>query len=155
MVGYEMERSMGRPPIGKKAMTDAERMRRYREKRDKNKPVTKPGAVSDALTGTPAEIAGNILRALQLQRTRDVTEALTRRIAAIKPDCRACHGTGFFTIVIDSACGDPRLRHTHPIACDCSPECQNDPMKHWYQGVEARQKPKPAARGKRPRMAGG
>jgi uncharacterized small protein (DUF1192 family) len=33
---------MGRPPIGKSAMTDAERMRRYRLKHGKGKPVTKP-----------------------------------------------------------------------------------------------------------------
>jgi hypothetical protein len=33
---------MGRPPIGKTAMTDAERMRRYRLKHGKAKPVTKP-----------------------------------------------------------------------------------------------------------------
>jgi hypothetical protein len=32
---------MGRPPIGKVAMTDAERMRRYRLKHRADKPVTK------------------------------------------------------------------------------------------------------------------
>ena len=32
---------MGRPPIGKTAMTDAERMRRYRLKHGTAKPVTK------------------------------------------------------------------------------------------------------------------
>jgi hypothetical protein len=35
---------MGRPPIGKTAMTDAERMRRYRLKHGKDKPVTKPAS---------------------------------------------------------------------------------------------------------------
>jgi predicted nucleic acid-binding Zn-ribbon protein len=41
---------MGRPPVGKTAMTAAERMRRYRLKHAAAKPAAKPGADTAAAT---------------------------------------------------------------------------------------------------------
>src|SRR5215471_15052539 len=53
---YEIGSAMGRPPIGKIAMTAAERMRRFRAK-FKAEPPPKPSDGSDALAQLRGEIA--------------------------------------------------------------------------------------------------
>jgi Rad3-related DNA helicase len=69
---------MGRPPIGKTAMTDAERMRRYRLKHGKAKPVTKPaGPDYDVLV---QELAQARARIAELER--ELTSEREQREAA-------------------------------------------------------------------------
>ena len=64
---------MGRPPIGQTAMTDAERMRRYRLKHGKASPVTKPvtklshDALAEALTKANAARIQEMARKIGLQ----------------------------------------------------------------------------------------
>jgi hypothetical protein len=73
---------MGRPPIGKTAMTDAERMRRYRLKHGADKPGTKPvtkpaGADTNALV---QELAQAKVRIAELER--ELTSEREQREAA-------------------------------------------------------------------------
>ena len=58
---------MGRPPIGKIAMTDAERMRRYRAKHPVTKPVTKPSAADTADSALKQELATAKARIRELE----------------------------------------------------------------------------------------
>ena len=64
---------MGRPPMGKRAMTPAEKQRRYRERKFGNKPpVTKPPAKSDA--AAQAEIAALKARIAELDAQEPATK---------------------------------------------------------------------------------
>jgi hypothetical protein len=73
-----MESAMGRPPIGKVAMTNAERVARHRALHPKpvTKPVTEPGEVA----ALKARIAG-----LEVERDRYKQMAESRKLRAAKP----------------------------------------------------------------------
>jgi hypothetical protein len=69
----EMDDAMGRPPIGKVAMTGAERVRRYRAKHGVAKPVTKPVTKqvgTAAAAGLQAENATLKARIAELEAAR-------------------------------------------------------------------------------------
>jgi len=74
---------MGRPPIGKTAMTDAERMRRNRAKHATKKPVAKPVTKSVTAEATEVERLGAENAVLRQQRPREVADL--RRQPAAKP----------------------------------------------------------------------
>jgi hypothetical protein len=58
---YEMESTIGRPPVGKIALTAAERMRRYRRsKRSTTKPGPKPSADNVTATISSSELSALI-----------------------------------------------------------------------------------------------
>jgi hypothetical protein len=90
-----METTMGRPPIGKVAMTGAERVRRYRHKHGTDKLVTKPappvtkptGPDHDALVQELAqakqELAAAKARIVELEKAGAVAAA---EIAALKAE---------------------------------------------------------------------
>ncbi len=89
---------MGRPPIGKTAMTDAERMRRYRLKHGTAKPVTKPvtkPAGTDAALAQELAAAKARIAALELEREQraNAAKAAPRdkddRIAELEEEIRA------------------------------------------------------------------
>jgi hypothetical protein len=130
---WRIQNMAGRPPIGEVAMTGAERQRRYWQKHRPARARKPKRPSADTFTGTPDEIADNILQHLQLERSRQVSEALVRRIAAIKPDCKACHGSGFVPVRYAPACGMPLSEHL--FACDCTDGCQANPV--CYVMIEA------------------
>jgi hypothetical protein len=88
---------MGRPPIGKTAMTDAERMRRYRLKHGKDKPVTKPRApVTKQASPDHAALAKQLAQAkariaeleAKLRAIRDAARERKRRPASSRSQRR-------------------------------------------------------------------
>jgi hypothetical protein len=95
------------------ALTNAEKQRRWREKRNE---------LAAAFTGIPKEVAENILSQLGVDKARRVVRALDKRLRNLKPDCIVCGGTGFAPYDIFTACGLPTGKTTLP--CDCSPETQ-------------------------------
>jgi hypothetical protein len=91
------------------ALTNAQRQARWRDSRNED---------AQALKGKPKEIADNILRSLGAKEAAKVMRALDQRLRNIKPDCPACHGTGFLQDGIQTACGfQLQARIEHP--CDC------------------------------------
>jgi hypothetical protein len=85
---------MGRPPIGKTAMTGAERTRLYRLKRGAAKPVTKPVTKTGG-TGAAAlqkELAGAKARIEELEKAGAVAAA---KIAALKAELHETLGNRF------------------------------------------------------------
>jgi hypothetical protein len=99
------------------AMTNAEKQRRWRDKRN---------ARAEAFDGTPKEVAEALLVQLGVAQVRNVVRALDKRLRNIKPDCRACGGTGRTPVRFFSACGTPILGKADgtpaSMPCDCSPE---------------------------------
>ena len=80
---------MGRPPIGKRAMTGAERVRRYRLKHSTDKPVTKRNRDLLRLLGvdprglSAADIAEGVEAARRVTQCDSVPGAGKRRPQAI------------------------------------------------------------------------
>jgi hypothetical protein len=72
---------MGRPPVGKTAMTAAERMRRYRLRHAAAKPVTKPASIKlvKELAQAKARIAD---LETKLRAIRDAARERKRRPAS-------------------------------------------------------------------------
>jgi hypothetical protein len=69
---------MGRPPIGKQAMTDAERQRRHRAAQPVTKPVTKPAAQPAAKPDRrDQQIASLKARIAELEAARSAAPAAT------------------------------------------------------------------------------
>jgi hypothetical protein len=71
-----MEITMGRPPIGKRAMSGAERVRRYRLKHGTDRPVTKPV--------TKPAIAGDAMAQELAQQAAVTLDAATATINTLK-----------------------------------------------------------------------
>lgn len=90
---------MGRPPIGKTAMTDAERMRRYRLRRGKDEPVTKH--VTKQASAAPADealvkevaVAKAEIAALKAELARTVAVEESDEIAALRDEVFALKTT--------------------------------------------------------------
>jgi hypothetical protein len=74
-------------------------------------------ALTQALTGTPQEIAEVILSHLGVDGAKKVSRALDKRMRAIKPDCEVCKGTGYMPLRFSTACGLPMFQGHLP--CDC------------------------------------
>jgi hypothetical protein len=74
---------MGRPPIGKVAMTGAERVRRYRRKHAADKPPSKPATDTMATAALKAELAAAQQRIAELEQGR--TERAQAKSAEPKP----------------------------------------------------------------------
>jgi hypothetical protein len=91
------------------ALTNAERQRRWREKRND---------AYEVLQGSPAEICEAILYELGPDQARKIARAFDKRLSAMKPDCPACQGTGFQPIRYSTACGMPIGQGR--VKCDCS-----------------------------------
>jgi hypothetical protein len=91
------------------ALTNAQRQARWRDKRNED---------ARTLKGTPKQIADRILFELGVKDAARLVRALDKRLRNIKPDCRACNGTGFMTMHTESACGSIRYRDMQ-IPCDC------------------------------------
>ena len=108
------------------ALTNAENQKRWRERRN---------ALADALTGTPKEIADGILRQLGAETAAKVERALKARLRNLRPDCPACHGTGFVKLEVRTACNRPALPGpvTMPCGCDGSMEVKpfSSPPTPW------------------------
>jgi hypothetical protein len=92
------------------ALTNAERQRRWRDKRNE---------LAEAFAGTPKELAEKILSHLGIDNARKVVRALDKRLRNIKPDCRACRGTGFIPMDYSTACG--MHLWSGRWLCDCGP----------------------------------
>ena len=97
------------------ALTNGERQRRWREKRND---------LAQAMTGKPKDIAEAILVELGTERAKKVLRALKTRLDAIKPDCKYCGGTGYRTAEMFLACRTPILDpdgsvHRVRLPCDC------------------------------------
>jgi hypothetical protein len=92
------------------ALSNAERQRRYREKRNEDAAL---------LHGTPHEIAEGILRDVGPKKAHRVATALSKRVKALRPDCRHCAGTGFAAANFFTPCGQP-MGHGK-VPCDCGP----------------------------------
>jgi hypothetical protein len=91
------------------ALTNAQRQARWRDSRNED---------AQALKGKPKNIADKILRSLGAKEAARVVRALDKRLRNIKPDCRACNGTGFVSDGIQSTCGIQfQARVVAP--CDC------------------------------------
>jgi len=96
------------------ALTNAEKQRRWRERRN-----SKAAALDHA---RPKDMAEGILAELGIDRTRKILQALEKRVRAIKRDCPACHGTGFMSWYLQDQ-GNPDGRDwTWREACDCGPK---------------------------------
>jgi hypothetical protein len=96
------------PLHNKKALSGAERQRRWRDKRNE---------LAQVLVGNPKEVADAILRKLGVSQGRKVVRALDKRLRNIKPGCPACQGTGFAPVRYSTACGMPLWDGKMP--CDC------------------------------------
>jgi hypothetical protein len=79
---------MGRPPIGKHAMTDAERQRRHRAQFRDSKPVTKPAEADKA---KDREIASLRARIAELEREKAQREARDREFVGALASDRGKH----------------------------------------------------------------
>jgi hypothetical protein len=74
------------------------------------------------------DIAEGILKELGADRARTVVRALHKRLRTIKPDCKACHGTGIMEVTLIPGGGrafkvadaQDAVRMTSP--CDCGPQ---------------------------------
>jgi hypothetical protein len=93
-------------------LTNAQRQARWRDKRNDE---------AQLLHGKPNEIANRILLDLGPKEAARILRALDKRLRNIKPDCPACHGTGFLRFGLESTCGartvTEAVRIHHP--CDC------------------------------------
>src|SRR5262245_31592040 len=76
---------MGRPPIGARAMTPAEKQRRYRERKFGNKPrVTKSPAAVAALEARIRELEAELARRGRSQLTRSRQERDTPELMRLR-----------------------------------------------------------------------
>jgi hypothetical protein len=96
-------------------ITNAEKQRRWRDRRN---------ARADMLTGTPKQIANNILLTLGGDQARKIARALDRRLRNLKRDCPRCGGSGFQSMAMHHHCGAPitddRGVHIHTKwPCNC------------------------------------
>jgi hypothetical protein len=89
------EIDMGRPPIGKTAMTGAERVRRYRLKHGADKPVTKPVTKhsTDNVAGKAALKAELMCKDREIARLKARVAELEARGEAMKASKDAPHAT--------------------------------------------------------------
>jgi hypothetical protein len=95
-------------------LSNADRQRRWRDKRNSR---------AGTLAGKPKEIADGILRELGTDQAKKVVRALDKRLRNIKPDCRACRGTGIMQVEVCAECsGEHSFRTTLP--CDCGDQAQ-------------------------------
>jgi hypothetical protein len=94
------------------ALTNAEKQKRWREKRN---------GLAEVLTRRkPEEVADGILHELGVERAKKVARALGRRLRNLKPDCPSCCGTGVFRVGMETARGSP-ISFSPTVACDCGP----------------------------------
>jgi len=91
------------------ALSNAERQRRWRERRND---------LAQVLVGKPNQIAEGILSHHGAKEAKRIVQALDKRLRNIKPDCRSCGGTGFMTL--QSFTAVPTGQISPP--CDCGPE---------------------------------
>jgi hypothetical protein len=82
------------------ALTDAEKQKRFRDRRNERQAVLDAG-------NTSKEIAEMIFRELGPARARGVVKHLTARLRNLKADCPVCGGTGYKTpkLQVALACG--------------------------------------------------
>jgi len=95
------------------AMTNAEKQRRWRERRNARASALDP-------TRTLKDAAEAIFRELGAGRARKIVPLLARRVRNLKPDCPACKGTGLAQIKLFSCSGEAEGDWTVP--CDCDPK---------------------------------
>src|SRR5262245_6220576 len=93
------------------ALTNAEKQKRWRERRNE---------LADALFQRTEDVVNTILQELGPTRARTINKALTTLLRNLKPDCPACKGTGFTTIRLATACGQPLFGGQSIMPCDCA-----------------------------------
>jgi hypothetical protein len=91
------------------ALTNAEKQKRWREKRNER---------ANVLTGKPKEIADNLLREFGPDQTRKIARALEKRLRNLRADCPHCAGTGFVLMHYTTACGMPLGDERLPHNCE-------------------------------------
>jgi hypothetical protein len=108
------------------ALTNAEKQKRWREKRN---------ALAHALTGGPKDVAEQILRELGVDKTKKVVRALDKRLRAIRRYCPACGGTGYMA-VYPLHCSGEMLGGPITAPCPCL-DCM-EPLAETQARLRAR-----------------
>jgi hypothetical protein len=92
------------------ALTNAEKQKRWRERRNQ---------LARTLEGDAPGIAEKIFSELGVKKTKRVADHLRRRLKAIDPNCQLCKGTGFTPVLgIRGPCGGKEGEGRQPCPCD-------------------------------------